>query len=327
VKAIVCTQYGTAGNLRLAEVEKPAPKDGQVLVRVAAASLNSWDADILRGKPLLVRLISGWFKPRHPILGADIAGTVEAVGKNVNDFRPGDEVFGDIAESGFGGFAEYVAVPQKLLARKPPSLTFEQAAALPQAGLLALQGLRYGGAARAVRKGQHVLINGACGGVGTLALQYLKSVGAEVTCVDRASKFGLLRSLGADHLFDYTTADYTRNGIQYDRILDVQAFRSVADYRRALRPGGTFAMIGGSMGWLLLQLMIFSPLLSVFGTRTIGLMGYKPNRDDLNLITRLFQEGTVRPVIDKVYSLEETAEAFRYFGKGMVKGKIVIQIA
>jgi NADPH:quinone reductase-like Zn-dependent oxidoreductase len=308
-------------------VEKPVPKDGQVLVRVAAASLNSWDADILRGQPLLVRLISGWFKPRHPVPGADIAGSVESVGKNANDFRPGDEVFGDIAESGFGGFAEYVAVPQKLLARKPPSMTFEQAAALPQAGLLALQGLRYGGAARALRKGQHVLINGAGGGVGTLALQYLKSEGAEVTCVDRESKFDLLRSLGADHLLDYTTADYTRNGIQYDRILDVQAFRSVADYRRALAPGGTFAMIGGSMGGLLLQMLLLSPLLSVIDNRKVGLMGYRPGRGDLDLLTRLFEEKKVIPVIDKIYSLEEVAEAFRYFGKGVVKGKVVIQIA
>jgi NADPH:quinone reductase-like Zn-dependent oxidoreductase len=309
------------------EVPQPVPKDKEVLVRVHAASLNSWDADILRGKPLLVRLISGWFKPRHPILGADIAGTVEAVGKEVKDFRPGDEVFGDVAESGFGGFAEHVAAPERLLARKSPLMSFEQAAALPQAGLLALQGLRYGGPERAIRKGQHVLLNGAGGGVGTLALQYLKSEGVEVTCVDLASKFDLLRSLGADHLLDYTTADYPRSGIQYDRILDVQAFRSVTDYRRALRPGGTFAMIGGSMGGLLLQMLFLSPLLSIKDNKKVGLMGYRPGREDLDLLTRLFEEKKVIPVIDKVYPLEETADAFRYFGSGQVRGKIVIRVS
>lgn len=305
------------------EVEKPVPKDGEVLVKVHAASVNSWDWDLLWGKPLLVRIIGGLRKPKHTVLGADMAGRVEAAGKNVTKFKPGDEVFGDIAESGFGGFAEYVAVPEKLLAGKSPEMTFEQAAALPQAGLLALQGLRYHGA---VLPGQKILINGAGGGVGTLALQYAKSLGAEVTCVDRSEKFEMLRSLGADHLIDYNVEDYTRNGLQYNKVLDVIAHRSVSDYKRALQPGGTFAMIGGSMGGLLLQLMVLGPVISRFTGRKLGIMGYRPNREDLDQLTQLFEAGKLMPVIDRHYPLDQVADAFRYFGTGRVLGKIVITI-
>lgn len=305
------------------EVEKPVPKDGEVLVKVHAASVNSWDWDLLWGKPLLVRIIGGLRKPKHTVLGADMAGRVEAAGKNVTKFKPGDEVFGDIAESGFGGFAEYVAVPEKLLAGKSPEMTFEQAAALPQAGLLALQGLRYHGA---VLPGQKILINGAGGGVGTLALQYAKSLGAEVTCVDRSEKFEMLRSLGADHLIDYNVEDYTRNGLQYNKVLDVIAHRSVSDYKRALQPGGTFAMIGGSMGGLLLQLMVLGPVISRFTGRKLGIMGYRPNREDLDQLTQLFEAGKLMPVIDRHYPLDQVADAFRYFGTGRVLGKIVISI-
>jgi NADPH:quinone reductase-like Zn-dependent oxidoreductase len=324
MKAIVYTTYGPPEVLQLKEVEKPIPKDNEVLVKIFAASVNSWDWDQLRGKQFLVRLIGGLQKPRYPILGADIAGRVEDTGKNVKDFRPGDEVFGDIAGAGFGGFAEYVAVPEGMLAKKSPALSFSQAAALPQAGLLALQGLRYNGE---IKQGQKILINGAGGGVGTLALQFAKSCGAEVTCVDSAGKFDLLRSLGADHLIDYTKEDYTRNGRQYDKILDVTAHRNVADYKRALRPGGTFAMIGGSMGGLLFKLMFLGPVLSRFGNKKLGIMGYKPNRNDLNLLSRLFEEGKVVPVIDKVYPLSEVPFALQRLGEGHARGKLVISIA
>lgn len=323
MKAIVYTNYGSPDALHLTSVEKPALKDDEVLVKIYAASINSWDWDQLLGKHFLVRLIGGLLKPRHKILGADIAGKVEAVGRNVTQFQSGDEVFGDIAGNGFGGFAEYAAVPQKLLALKSPAMTFEQAASLPQAGLLALQGLRYGGA---VQSGQKILINGAGGGVGTIALQYAKSCGAEVTCVDLAEKFDLLSSLGADHLIDYTKEDYTRNGHQYDLILDVTAHRKIADYKRALKPGGTFSMIGGSMGGLLLQLMLFGPLLSRFGNRKLGIMGYRPDSNDLELLNRLFEEGKLLPVIDRCYPLHEVPDAFRYFGTGRMKGKIIVTI-
>jgi NADPH:quinone reductase-like Zn-dependent oxidoreductase len=321
LKAIVYTKYGSIDELLLKEVEKPIFKEDEVLIKIYAASVNSWDWDMLKGKPFLVRIIGGLLKPRHKILGADIAGQVEAVGRNVKQFQPGDELFGDIAGSGFGGFAEYVSVPEKLLARKSPAMTFEQSAALPQAGLLALQGLRYKGA---ITQGQKILINGAGGGVGTLGLQYAKSLGAEVTCVDKAEKFDMLRSLGADHLIDYTKEDYTRSGGQYDRILDVIAHRSISDYKRALKPGGIFAMIGGSMGGLLLQLMFLGPLISWFGNKKLGIMGYKPNRKDLEYLNLLFEEGKLIPVIDKCYPLHEVPAALKHLGEGHAKGKIII---
>ncbi|WP_126246161.1 NAD(P)-dependent alcohol dehydrogenase [Chitinophaga rhizosphaerae] len=324
MKAICYHRYGSPDQLQMQEVPVPVPKDDEVLVKVHASSINSWDWDLLLGKPFLVRLIGGLRKPRRPVLGADVAGTVEAVGNNVSDFRPGDEVFGDIAESGFGGFAEYVVTKEKLLARKSPAMSFAQAAALPQAGLLALQGLRHFGP---VKPGQRILLNGAGGGVGTLALQYAKSIGTEVTCVDLASKFDMLRGLGADHCIDYTAADYTRTGEQYDKVLDVIAHRSVADYKRALRPGGTFSMIGGSMGWLLFQMMVLSTLISAGSGRKLGIMGYRPNREDLDQLSHLFEAGQLQAVIDREYPLAETADAFRYFGTGKVMGKIIIAVS
>lgn len=323
MKAIVYTKYGLPDVLQLTKVDKPIPKEDEVLIKIYAASVNSWDWDQLNGKHFIVRLIGGLRKPRHKILGADIAGRVETVGSNVTQFQPSDEVFGDIAGCGFGGFAEYVSVPEKLLAKKSPHMSFEQSAALPQAGLLALQGLRYKGT---IKQGQEILINGAGGGVGTIALQYAKSLGAVVTCVDKAEKFEMLRSLGADHLIDYTKENYTRNGLQYDRILDVIAHRSVSDYKRALKPGGTFVMIGGSMGGLLLQLLLLWPILSLFTSKKLGLMGYKPNRKDLDFLNQLFEEGKLVPVIDKSYPLQEVPAALQYLGDGHAKGKIVITI-
>lgn len=323
MKAVVYTKYGSPAVLQLQEIEKPIPKENEVLVKVYAASVNSWDWDLLKGKPFLVRIIGGLFKPRHKILGADIAGTVEAIGNDVKDFKPDDEVFGDIAGSGFGGFAEYVAVPEKLLAKKSQVMSFEQAASLPQAGLLALQGLRYKGT---IKQGDEVLINGAGGGVGTIGLQYAKLLGAVVTCVDKAEKFDMLRSLGADYLIDYTKEDYTRNGKQYDRILDVIAHRSVSDYKRALKPHGIFAMIGGSMGGLLLQLMFIWPILSRFSNKKLGIMGYRPTRKDLEYLNQLFEEGKLIPVIDRTYPLQEVPAAFQYFSEGNIKGKIIINV-
>jgi NADPH:quinone reductase-like Zn-dependent oxidoreductase len=324
LKAIVYTKYGSTDVLHLAEVEKPIPKENEVLVKIYASSINSWDWGQLRGKELITRILAGLFKPRRKILGCDISGRVEEVGKNVKDFQPGDEVFGDIAAAGFGGFAEYVAVPEKFLAKKSPAMSFEQSAALPQVGLLALQGLRHKGS---IQSGQQLLINGAGGGVGTLALQYAKSLGAEVTCVDSTEKFDLLRSLGADHLIDYKKEDYTQDGRQYDRILDVIALRTVSDYKRALKPGGIFVMLGGSMnGWYILHIL-FGSIFSRFGNKKICLMGYKPNRKDLEFLNQLFEEGKAVPIIDKCYPLEDVPAAFQYFGEAHHKGKIVIAIA
>jgi NADPH:quinone reductase-like Zn-dependent oxidoreductase len=323
MKSIVYTQYGSYDQLHLQDVQKPVAGKGQVLVKVIAASINSWDLDMLRGDKWIIRLLSGLTKPRYKILGADVAGIVESVGMEVKDFKPGDEVFGDIADSGFGAFAEYVAVPEKLLTKKSSAITFKQAAALPQAGLLALQGLLFHGD---VLPGQHIVINGAGGGVGPMALQYAKLKGAEVTCVDIAEKLELLKNLGADHVLDFTKTDYTRTGIQYDKILDVIAHRTAADYKRALKPSGVFAMIGGSMGWLLLRMMVVEPILSKLRKKKIGIMGYKPNRKDLDLLAQLCAEEKVMPVIDSCYSLKDTPHAFRHFIEGNFKGKIVIEV-
>jgi NADPH:quinone reductase-like Zn-dependent oxidoreductase len=325
VKAVIYSNYGLPDQLQIMEVDMPVLRDDEVLVKIFASSINSWDWDLLRGTPFLVRIIGGLIKPRNKILGADIAGRVERVGKNVTDFKPGDEVFGDIAEAGFGGFAEFVAAPARLLARKSPAMSFHQAAALPQAGLLALQGLRF--KRTEIKPGEKILINGAGGGVGTIALQYAKSLGAEVTCVDKANKFKTLQNLGADHLIDYRQEDYTRKGQQYDMILDVIAHRKLSDYKHALKRGGTFAMIGGSMGWLLLQIMLFGSLISQVGDKKLGIMGYRPNRNDLDILRQLFEKGVVAPVIDRIYSLKNTKEAFEYFGTGDVKGKVVIEVA
>lgn len=321
MKAIVYTKYGSPDELHLLEVDKPSPKENEVLIKVFASSVNEWDNGLLIGEGWLTRLLGGLFKPKNKILGADVAGIIEAVGNNIKNFNPGDEVFGDIAGAGFGAFAEYVCAPEKMLAKKSPKLSFEKAAALPQAGLLAMQGLRYKSPLRA---GQHLLINGAGGGVGTVALQYAKSIGATVTCVDREEKFEMLRSLGADELIDYRKTNYTKTGIQYDYILDVTARHLVSDYKKALKPNGVFAMIGGSMGWLLFQMMLIQPLLSKFRKKKLGIMGYRVNGEGLDELSRLFEAGKIAPVIDRCFPLAVTADAFRYYGQGTFTGKIII---
>lgn len=324
MRAITYTRYGSSENLHLEEIEKPVPGKGEVLVKVRYASVNSWDVDLVRGTPFLVRIIGGLFSPRNKVLGADISGVVEAVGKVTSVFKPGDEVFGDIAAAGFGGFAEFVAVPEKWLAHKPTGLSFQDAAAIPQAGLLAWQGLLFGGG---IKQGQEILINGAGGGVGTLALQYAKMAGAVVTCVDLPEKFDVLQSLGADHLLDCTREDYTRTGKTYDLILDVIAQRSLSDYQRALKPGGTFSMIGGDMsGRLMFQLLILGSTTTRDGKK-VGLMGYRPTRDDLNLLARLCVEGRAKPIIDKIYPLAEVPQAIDRLASGKAKGKILIAVS
>lgn len=324
MKAVVYTQYGNPDKLHYTDVEKPLLKKNQVLIKVHAASINSWDWDLLRGNHFIIRLLSGWFKPKHKILGADVAGVVTAIGEKVSSFKPGDEVMGDIAGSGFGAFAEYVAAPEKLIVKKFSAMNFKQAAALPQAGLLALQGLRY---KKPLQAGQHLLINGAGGGVGTLALQYAKWIGATVTCVDKESKFDTLKMLGADYLIDYTQEDYTRSGKQYDYILDVIAHRSIVDYKRALKPGGVFSMIGGSMGGLLFKLAFLGGIISRLSGKRLGIMGYRTSQKALEEINQLFEQGILLPLIDKVYPLSHTAEAFTCFGESNFKGKIVINIS
>lgn len=323
MRAVNYQRYGGPEQFAFTEVPRPILKSDEVLIRVKAASINSWDHDMLRGNTFIIRVLSGFTKPRYTILGSDVAGVVEEVGTACRDFKPGDEVFGDIASAGFGSFAEYVAVPEKILARKPATLSFEVAAALPQAGLLAIQGLRYWGD---VQAGQHLLINGAGGGVGPIALTYAKSKGAHVTVVDHAEKLEALRALGADERIDYTTIDYTRTGHRYDKILDVIALRSVSDYSRALSPNGVFAMIGGSMGGLLLQMMALEPIRSKFRSQKIGIMGYRVTRAGLDELASLYESKTIQVLIDRTFPLSNMREAFEYFETGRFKGKIVIEV-
>lgn len=321
MKAIIYHTYGSPDVLKLADVAKPAPGDDEVLIKVHAAALNSWDWDRLTGKPYVYRLLFGLLKPKLPILGADVAGTVEAVGRNVQQFQPGDAVFGDLCEGGWGGLAEYVCARETALTLKPAGMTFEQAAAIPQAGVLALQGLRD---KRPVQPGQKVLINGAGGGVGTFAVQMAKSFGAEVTGVDSPAKLEMLRSLGADHVIDYTQEDYTQTGRQYDLIVDVVARRSISDYKRALTPQGTFVVVGGSIATIL-QTATLGTWYSKSGGKQMSLLMHRPNKDLASIIA-LFESGQVVPVIDKYYSLPEAAEAIRYLGAGQAKGKVVITV-
>ena len=316
MKAIIYTKYGLPDVLELKEVEKPVPKDNEVLVKVHAASINDWDWGLLRGKPFMNRLIFGLLKPKDKILGGDIAGRVEAVGRNVKQFQPGDEVFGDLSASGFGAFAEYVCARENALVLKSASMTFEEAAAYPQAGVLALQGLR-----DKIQKGQKVLINGAGGGAGTFAVQLAKSFGAEVTGVDSTRKLDIMRSIGADHVIDYTKEDFTKNGQCYDLILDFAAYHSIFDYKRALNPKGIYAMVGGSMARMF-QLVFLGPLISMTGKK-MGVLLHKANKD-LVFMKELFEAGKVVPVIDRRYPLGEVAEALRYFGEGQARGKVVI---
>jgi len=325
MKASVLTNYGSPDHFELQEAARPVPKDNDVLIKVYATSINSWDWEILNGKPLINRLMVGLRKPtKITILGCDIAGRIEAVGKNVTQFQPGDEVFGDISRCGWGGLAEYVCVPanKNALARKPASLTFEQTAAMPQAGVLALQGLRQG----KIEQAQKVLINGASGGVGSFAVPIAKSLGAEVTGVCRTGKIDFVHSLGADHVIDYTREDFTRNGQQYDLILDVQGHHSISAYRRTLTRNGRYVMVGGTSG-LIFQVIFLGSLISVTSSKKMGLLLHKPDANDLDILKGLVEAGKVTPIIDKCYSLNDVAEAFRYYGEGHVKGKVVIFVS
>ena len=321
MKAVIFSQYGTPADLQFSEVTRPSPRDNEVLVEVHAASVNSWDYELLQGTPLANRLGFGLFRPaKINTLGCDIAGRVAAIGKQVSKFKPGDEVYGDLSAGGWGGFAEYLCADEKRLRLKPAGMSFEQAAAIPQAALLAWQGLRKGG----LRSGQQVLINGAGGGMGTFAVQIAKAAGAEVTGVDSTAKLDTVRRLGADHVIDYTREDFTRAGQRYDLIIDAQAYHSLADYRRALKSGGGYVVAGGSLG-MIFRLLLLGPLLSrMFGKRMTVLL-HKAN-EGLADIEKLYAADKVAPIICQRHPLSGVPQALADFGAGKVVGKAVINV-
>ncbi len=322
MKAIVYNKYGSPDVLHLEEVEKPTPKDDEVLVKVQAAAVNDWDWALMRGIPYVSRMENGLFKPKKfKILGFDIAGQVEAVGKDVVKFKAGDEVHGDLAGS-LGGFAEYVCAPEKALVLKPAKMTFEEAASIPQAGMLAVQGLIDKGQ---LQEGQKVLINGAGGGVGTFALQIAKTFeGVEVTGVDSTGKLDMMRSIGFDHVIDYTKEDFTKNGHQYDLILDQKTNRSISQYLGSLKHNGKYITTGGVTSRIF-PILTMGSLISKFSKKQFSIVLLKPNKD-LAYMNELFEAGKIKPVIDGPYKLEEVPDTFWLFENGNHKGKIVIKI-
>lgn len=324
MKAIVYTKYGPPDVLHLEEVKKPALNEEKVLVKVYAASINAGDWHMLTADFFPMRLMGvGLFKPKNTILGADIAGCVEAVGRSVKQFRPGDAVFGDVFGLGSGSFAEYVSVPESALALMPSNVSFEQAAAIPVAAVTALQGLRDQGH---IQPGQKVLVNGASGGVGTFAVQIAKAFGAEVTGVCSTRNLEMARSIGADHVIDYTKEDFTQNGRQYDLILAVNGYHPLSAYKRALTPQGIYVFIGGLPAQTF-QSLLLGPFMSKSDGRKMTSVMKKANQKDLLFIRDLLEDGKIRPVIDECYPLSKTAEAFRYFERAHARGKVVITIA
>ena len=318
MKAVIYTKYGPPDVLQIEDIEKPTPDENQVLIKVHAASVNAGDYRVMRANPFLIRLMAGGvLKPKNTRLGSDIAGRVEAVGGNVKQFRPGDEVFG----CRNGAFAEYVCASEGRLALKPATISFEQAAAVPVAALTALQGLRDAGG---IRAGQRVLIQGASGGVGMFAVQLAKSFGAEVTAVCSTRNLDLARSLGAAHVIDYTREDFTRNRQQYDLILAINGYHSLSAYKRALRPQGIYVCAGGTMPQFF-QAMLLGSMMSQKGGRKMGSMGIaKVNQEDLVCLAELLKAGKIAPVIDRSYPLSEIVEAVRYVEDVHAQGKVVV---
>jgi NADPH:quinone reductase-like Zn-dependent oxidoreductase len=320
MKAILRTHYGPPDVLQFAEVAKPSPKDNEALIKLYAASVNPLDLFHMRGAPWN-RRIPGLRTPKQPVIGCDIAGRVEAVGRDVKQFQSGEAVFGVTGFAG-GGFAQYVCAPEAKLARKPAHLSFEDAAAAPIAALTALQGLRDKGR---IQPGHKVLIDGASGGVGTFAVQIAKSFGAEVTAVCSTRNVDTARSIGADHVIDYTREDFTKTGLRYDLILAANAHHSIFDYRRALSQNGIYVMAGGGLPQIF-QAMLLAPLLSRLGSKKTRFFIANINQKDLVFLKELLEAGKVVPVIDRRYPLSEAADAIRYLEKGHAQGKIVLTI-
>jgi NADPH:quinone reductase-like Zn-dependent oxidoreductase len=326
MKAAVRDRYGSVDVVRLEDVERPTPAEGDVLVRVGVAAVNRADLDALGPRPSVTRLFLGLRRPRVRRVGCDVAGTVESVGRGVTSFSPGDHVFGDLYPFGQGAFAEYVSVPARALLRVPDDLSREDAAPLPHSAVLALQGLRLR-TGRTIQPGDSVLIDGASGNVGPFAVQIAKAMGAEVTGSCSPAKMDLVRSVGADHVIDYTTVDYTRTADRYDWILDTDGHHPLLRCRGALKPNGVYITIGGS-NRALLEVLLLGPLLTLLGDRYVGLMfWWKPfEAADVATITGLIAAGKVRPVIDRRYPLAEVVEALRYVDDGHARGKVLVTV-
>jgi NADPH:quinone reductase-like Zn-dependent oxidoreductase len=317
MKAFLYEAYGPPERLRMAEVDKPVPDADEVLVEVLGASVNPADWHSMRGKPLFSRLTLGLLGPKHKILGVDVAGRVETVGSGVTTVKPGDEVYANLLDHGYGGFAEYVSVPADGVALKPANLSFEKAAAVPMAAVTALQGLRHHGE---IQPGQKVLINGASGGVGHFGVQIAKAYGPEVTGVTSTRNIDLVRSLGADHVVDYTTSDFTRTGRRYDLILDTIGNRSVSDLRSALAEGGKAAVTGFTSVPKMMGV-------SLRGGKDISMVEAHVTAKDLEFLSELIEAGKVRPHIDRRYSFAEIPDAIAYLEGGHVRGKVVVKVA
>ncbi|MEZ5657146.1 MAG: NAD(P)-dependent alcohol dehydrogenase [Burkholderiaceae bacterium] len=318
MKAVAYEKYGSPDVLRVIDVPVPAPGPGEVLVRVRAVSLNAWDWDTLTGRPLEYRVLSGLCRPRHRLIhGCDIAGVVESVGAGVSGFRRGDPVLGDLAEDGWGAFAEFVCAPETRLAHKPAGMSFEQAACISHGGNLAIQGLFDHGH---IDKARRVLINGGGGSTGSLAIQLARTYDVELSCVDHARKLDQMRALGADHVIDYARHDFTRSGVRYDLIFDVRTSRGVFEIARALAPAGRYVTVGGKTSRLL-QMLALRRLTG----HPMQMVAYQPNKDLPQLLS-LFEQGRVCPVIDRCFDLERTVDAFRLYGSGAFFGKIVVRV-
>jgi NADPH:quinone reductase-like Zn-dependent oxidoreductase len=324
MKAIVCTKYGLDA-LRLEEIPRPTPGEDEVLVEVHASAVTTHNLALISGRPFFARpMMGGLLKPRVKIPGSEIAGRVEAIGKNVKQLKPGDEVYGQQGHGGFGAYSECACAPAIMLAPKPANVSFVEAAAIPQAALVALQGLRDKGQ---IQPGQKVLIYGASGGIGTFAVQIAKYFGAEVTGVCGTGNLEMVRSLGADHVIDYTKEDFTKNGRVHDLIFAIRGYRSIFDHRRALSPQGTYVSTGGPSMVRVFQDMAIGPRISKSGgQKFVGGWVVMPDQEDLVFMNELIEAGRVRPVIDRCYPLGEVGEAFRYYEQGHARGRVVITV-
>lgn len=321
MKAIVIDKYGSPATLKLKEVDNPSPKKHEVLVKIHATAINDYDWSLVRGKPYIYRVMFGFFKPKSPIPGMELAGTVESIGQDVQFFKPGDAVYGDISDYGFGSFAEYICIHEKALSRKPSQMSFVESTSIPHAALLALQAIRNVGK---IAKGQEILINGAGGGVGTFGVQLAKQLQCKVTGVDSEDKLAVMKNIGFDHVIDYRKEDFTKNGRQYHLILDCKTNRSPFAYIHSLKPNGMYVTVGGNL-LRLIQILLFSKIISFFSQKKLSILALKPN-EGLDYIEELFLQAKLRCIVDGPHSLADVPSLLQYFGEGKHTGKVVIKI-